>query len=68
MNAIDERRSLGFEALIRGHIGGDHEFLDQAMGVEADIARATIRLSLGRFTTGEEVERAVELILEAAKR
>jgi len=38
----------------------------QAMGVDADIARATVRLSLGRFTTEQEVDRAVELILEAA--
>jgi cysteine desulfurase len=38
----------------------------QAMGVEPEIARATVRLSVGRFTTEEEVERAVELILEAA--
>ena len=40
----------------------------QAMGVEPELARATVRLSLGRFTTEEEVDRAVELILEAAKR
>jgi cysteine desulfurase len=39
----------------------------QAMGVEPEIARATVRLSVGRFTTEEEVERAVELILEAAR-
>jgi cysteine sulfinate desulfinase/cysteine desulfurase-like protein len=37
------------------------------MGVEAGIARATIRLSLGRFTTEEEVDRGAELILEAAR-
>ena len=40
----------------------------QAMGVEAEIARATVRLSVGRFTTDEEVDRAAELILETAKR
>ena len=40
----------------------------QAMGVEAEIARATIRLSLGRFTTEEDVERGAELILGAASR
>jgi cysteine desulfurase len=37
----------------------------QAMGVEPDIARSTVRLSVGRFTTEEEVERATELILGA---
>jgi len=37
----------------------------QAMGVEPEFARSTIRLSVGRFTTEEEIDRAVELILEA---
>ena len=36
----------------------------QAMGVEAEIARATVRLSVGRFTTEEEIDRAVKLILD----
>jgi cysteine desulfurase len=35
----------------------------QAMGVEPELARSTVRLSVGRFTTEEEVDRAVELIL-----
>ena len=35
-----------------------------AMGVEAEIARATVRLSVGRFTTEEEIDRAAELILD----
>ena len=39
----------------------------QAMGVEPELARATVRLSVGRFTTEEEIERAVGLILEAAR-
>ena len=39
----------------------------QAMGVEPELARATIRLSVGRFTTEEEIDRAVELILEAIR-
>jgi cysteine desulfurase len=39
----------------------------QAMGVEPEIARSTIRLSVGRFTTGEEIDQAVELILEATR-
>jgi cysteine desulfurase len=38
----------------------------QAMGVEPALARATVRLSVGRFTTEEEVDRAVELILAKA--
>jgi cysteine desulfurase len=36
----------------------------QAMGVEPELARATVRLSVGRFTTEEEIEQAVELILD----
>lgn len=39
----------------------------QAMGVEPALARATIRLSVGRFTTEEEVDRAVELIVAATR-
>ena len=35
----------------------------QAMGVKPELARSTVRLSVGRFTTEEEVDRAVELIL-----
>jgi cysteine desulfurase len=40
----------------------------QAMGVEPELARATVRLSVGRFTTEDEIERAVELILGVTKR
>jgi cysteine desulfurase len=36
----------------------------EAMGVDPALARATIRLSVGRFTTAEEVERGARLILE----
>ena len=39
----------------------------QAMGVEPELARATVRLSLGRFTTEEEIDHAVELIVAKAK-
>lgn len=35
----------------------------EAMGIDADLARATVRLSVGRFTTTDEVERAARLIL-----
>jgi cysteine desulfurase len=34
-----------------------------AMGIDADLARATVRLSVGRFTTTDEVERAARMIL-----
>ena len=39
----------------------------QAMGVEPELARSTVRLSVGRFTTEEEIDRAVELILDATQ-
>ena len=39
----------------------------QAMGVEPEFARSTIRLSVGRFTTEEEIDRATELILDATR-
>ncbi len=35
----------------------------QAMGVAPEIAAATVRLSVGRFTTADEVDRAAGLIL-----
>jgi cysteine desulfurase len=39
-----------------------------AMGVPADLARASFRISLGRPTTEEEVERAAELLMAAVRR
>jgi cysteine desulfurase len=38
----------------------------QAMGVDPDLAAATVRLSVGRFTTEEDVDRGAEMILAAA--
>jgi cysteine desulfurase len=37
----------------------------EAMGVEQGLAASTMRLSVGRFTTEEEIDRAAELILDA---
>jgi cysteine desulfurase len=39
-----------------------------AMGVERDVAMGTIRLSIGRFTTGDDIDNAVVVINEALKR
>jgi cysteine desulfurase len=39
-----------------------------AMGVDTATALSTIRLSVGRFTTADEVDRAVETILEEVNR
>jgi cysteine desulfurase len=36
-----------------------------AMGVPADIGRGAVRLSVGRFTTEDEVDRAAELLIGA---
>lgn len=38
----------------------------QAMGVRPEIGRGAIRLSVGRFTTEEEVERAADWLVRAA--
>jgi cysteine desulfurase len=40
----------------------------QAMGVPADLGRGAVRLSVGRFTTEEEVDRAAEALITAAKK
>ncbi len=37
----------------------------RAMGVAADGIRGSLRISLGRFTTGEEVDEAAEAIIMA---
>lgn len=39
----------------------------QAMKVSEEVAKGTVRISLGRFTTEEEIEQAVEHIVKAAK-
>jgi cysteine desulfurase len=38
-----------------------------AMGVDADLARSTIRLSVGRFTTEQEIDASVALIVETCR-
>ncbi len=40
----------------------------EAMGVPEDYAMGTVRLSVGKMTTAEEVDRAVELIAEGVNR
>jgi cysteine desulfurase len=39
----------------------------RAMGVELDWAKGTLRLSTGRMTSSEEIERAILVIVEAVK-
>ncbi len=39
-----------------------------AMGVERNLAYASLRLSLGRFTTAQDVEKAIALITESVRR
>jgi cysteine desulfurase len=34
------------------------------MGVKPELAKASLRLSLGRFTTEDEIDRAAERIVE----
>ena len=40
----------------------------QALGLDDDTTRSSIRFGLGRFNTDDEVERAIELIAEGTKR
>lgn len=40
----------------------------QALGVEPDLARSSIRFGLGRFTTQEEIEFAAARVVETVKR
>jgi cysteine desulfurase len=39
----------------------------KAMGVPANLARGAVRLTIGRFTTEEEVDRAAEQLIAAAR-
>ena len=39
-----------------------------AMGVPPDLGRGAVRLSVGRFTTEDEVDRAVEALVRAARK
>jgi cysteine desulfurase len=50
------------------HADGVHvsHVLD-AMGIEPDLARSTVRLSVGRFTTVDEIDRAARLIIQRLK-
>ena len=40
----------------------------RALGVEEDMAHTSIRYGIGRFTTEEEVDRAVELTTEVVEK
>src|SRR5205085_11388020 len=39
-----------------------------AMGVPPEVGRGAVRLSVGRFTTEDEIERAADLFIAAARR
>lgn len=38
-----------------------------AMGVPPEVGRGAVRLSVGRFTTEDEIDRAAELLIAAAR-
>ena len=37
-----------------------------AMGVPPEVGKGAVRLTVGRFTTEDEIDRAAELLIEAA--
>ena len=39
-----------------------------AMGLDEDLARASLRFGLGRFTTAEEIDFAIEAVATAVER
>jgi cysteine desulfurase len=66
MAALDGLAVSSGSACSSGAPGASHVL--QALGLEAGKVAASIRLGLGRFTTEEEVERAADLLVEAANR
>lgn len=50
-------------ACATGSLSGSHVL--KAIGVSDDLARTTIRLGLGRFTTSEEITSAIEILVAA---
>jgi cysteine desulfurase len=50
------------------HADGFHvSHVLESMGIEAEVARGTVRLSVGRFTTADQVECATQLIIQRLK-
>ena len=72
VNADDVLEAIGDEvaasagaACHSGEVSVSHVL--SAMKIPTEWARGTLRLSVGRFTTGDEVERAVEVIVAAVE-
>jgi cysteine desulfurase len=51
-----------------GSTSGHPSHVLKAIGVSSDLARATLRLGLGRFTTATDVDKTLDLILEMARK
>ncbi len=64
LDGVGQRLAASAGAACHGS-GGTVSGVLAAMGVEAHVARGTIRLSVGRFTTENEVTRAVEILRPA---
>jgi cysteine desulfurase len=67
VDASELLRALGDEVAASAgaacHADGVHvSHVLESMGIAADVARGTVRLSVGRFTTADEVESAAQLI------
>ena len=66
LGRLAERLGASAGAACHGHTVHASHVLT-AMGVSPEVARGTVRFSLGRFTTASEVDRAVALVLAEAR-
>jgi cysteine desulfurase len=66
LQAVPEIAASTGSACHEGHV--ELSPVLKAMGIAPDLGRGAVRLSVGRFTTEAEVDRAAELLVGAASR
>ena len=69
MDPVHDRRALAFKALGRGDVGGDHEFLDQPMAVEARsrLDRGDLAVFAQRYLQFRKIEVQRAALVAAAR-